>query len=266
MKFKFADNMSVDDLEKVPESFRSFYSESESGFTLTDSPAIRQAATSIDGLSGSLLAARKEKDEALKKVIDLSPLASYGSSVEEIGSSFEARLEEANSKTKDIDLDKIKADLAAKHANDMEALKKRSEALQSQLHSTLVTNSLQSAVAASNGDIELLSPFLGPHVRLAEENGKQFPVVVDADGSRRYSQTTGELMTPGELVSEFKANPKFAPMFKSDKPTGGGTPTTGGGTPPPPGKADDRSATDKISAGLRKKQHSTLRQDSGFLG
>jgi hypothetical protein len=261
MKFKFAENTNVPELSAVPEGFRTFYEENtEGGYSLSSSPQVVAATSSIDGLNGSLFAARKEKDELKGKVVNLDSLKEYGNTPEEIVGSFQSKLEKVSSAAGDhqIDVDKIKKDFAAQYAQESEASKKRIEALTGQLHTTLVTNTLQTAITNAKGDAELLMPFVSNQVRLVEEDGKTFPVVVDSDGSRRYSTTTGQLMTPPELVNEFKGNPKYKPLFESEAPKGGGTPTSSpAGMMPAPGAKDTRNSIQKIAQGLQKAQHST---------
>lgn len=252
MDFEFTP---VDSIDKVPEQFRGIYKQGDDGKFIVDD-TYKGVVEAITGLNKSLKAARAEAKA--KTPVDLSPLADYGRTPEEIKATVESRINElqeqvAKGGDAKVNLEKIKQDLAAAHAKDLEKANKRSEALQNQLYGLLVENAATAAVVELKGVPELLLPFLKQQVKVVEEEGEFKVFVVDAQGDQRYSGVTGQPMTIKELVAEMKANEKFGRLFESEAPAGGGMPPRGGSTPPrQPGRV--LSANEKIAAGLAKGQ------------
>jgi len=252
--FDFAANTEVDTLDGVPENFRVFYIEGgEGGYKLnSEDPATSAAVASITGLAKSLGAARAD---AKKNKVDLSALSEYGSDPTAIAESVQARMEELNAQIKaggkaKIDVDKIKAELAAAHAAENEKRDARETALQNQLYGMLVTSEATKAITDNKGIPELLMPFVKDQVQVVEQDGKLNAYVVDEEGSQRYSGTTGSPMTINELVVEMKGQKQFGRVFESEAPSGPGTPPNNRRQTP---KVDsDASPTDKIAAGLAK--------------
>lgn len=253
MDFEFTP---VDSIDKVPEQFRGIYKQGDDGKFVVDE-SHNGIVEAVTGLNRSLKAARAEAKA--KTQVDLSPLADFGSSPEEIKAAIESRvseLQEQVTKGGDakVNLEKIKQDLASAHAKDLEKANKRGEALQNQLYGLLVENAATAAVAELKGVPELLLPFIKQQVKVVEEEGQFNVYVVDGSGDRRYSGVTGQPMTIKELVAEMKANEKYGRLFESEAPAGGGMPPRGGATPPrQPGQ--QLSANEKIAAGLAKGQY-----------
>lgn len=247
----------VDALDKVPEPFRPLYKEGNDG-KFAVNPDYKPLAEAVVGLNRSLKAARLEAKN--KTTVDLSPLSEFGEDPTAIRDAVNAKLKElqdelAKGGDAKLNLDKIKGDLAAAHAKELEKANKRGEALQGQLYGLLVENAATAAVAEAKGVPELLLPFIKNQVKVVEQDGEFKVFVVDAAGDQRYSGITGQPMTIKELVAEMKAQEKFGRLFESE--AGGG----GGGTPPGSGRrpasqqreGEPRSSMDKIAAGLRKR-------------
>lgn len=251
MEFEFGE---VDSLDKVPEQFRGIYAEGEGGkFVVNQS--YKGVAEAVTGLNRSLKAARLE---AKANKVDLTPLSEYGNSPDEIKTNISTKLKElqdqlAQGADAKLNLDKVRSDLAAAHAKDLDKANVRTQALQTQLYGLLVENAATAAVAELKGVPELLLPFIKNQVKVVEQDGEFKVFVVDAQGDQRYSGVTGQPMTIKELVAEMKGNEKYGRLFESEAPAGGGMPPRGGGQPPKPtGKV--LSANDKIAAGLAKGQ------------
>lgn len=252
MDFEFT---AVDSIDKVPEQFRSIYKQDDDGKFIVDD-TYKGIVEAVTGLNRALKAARAEAKA--KTPVDLSPLAEYGKTPEEIKANITAKLKElqdelAKGGEAKLNLDKIRQELAEAHAKELEKANKRNEALQNQLYSLLVENAATAAVVELKGIPELLLPFIKQQVKVVEEEGQFNVYVVDSSGDRRYSGVTGQPMTIKELVAEMKANEKFGRLFESEAPVGGGMPPRGGSTPP---RQPSRvlSATEKIAIGLAKGQ------------
>ena len=224
--FDFATNQEVESLDAVPENFRVFYVEAGEGFKVnSEDGATAAAVASISGLAKSLNAAR---NDAKNNKVDLSALADYGTNPVDIAEAVTAKMTELNDQIKaggkaKIDVDKIKADLSAAHATEMEKRDAREQGLQGQLYGMLVTSEATKAITDNKGIPELLMPFIKDQVQVVEQDGNLNAYVVDGDNNQRYSGTTGAPMTIAELVVEMKGNKQFGRIFESETPSGPGT-------------------------------------------
>lgn len=252
MDFEFTP---VETIDKVPEQFRGIYKQGDDGKYVPDE-AHKGVVEAITGLNRSLKAARAEAKA--KSAVDLTPLADFGVTPEEIKANISAKLAEfqdqlAKGGEAKLNLDKVRQELADAHAKDLEKAGARAEALQNQLYGLLVENSATAAVSELKGVPELLLPFIKNQVKVLEQDGEFKVFVVDGQGDQRYSGVTGQPMTIKELVAEMKANEKYGRLFESETPAGGGMPPRGGSTSPrPPGKV--LTANEKIAAGLARGQ------------
>lgn len=246
--FEFPETVSS--IDAVPPDFQGLYAQSGESYVISDT--VKAAAVAMRKISGSLEKSRKEADDYKKKVVDLSPLADYGQTPEEIANKFSERLAES-SKNK-IDIDKMKQEIAQaqaqKFSTETKALQTRNEALTKQLYMLNVRNGATDALTAEKGNLELLMPHVERQVSQVEEDGKLKAYVVDAEGTRRFSPTTGEPMTIRELVSEMKGNPIYAPAFESQKKSGGGTQPDRSSRNGVSTNTGELSPTQKITAGL----------------
>lgn len=253
MDFEFTP---VDSIDKVPEQFRGIYKQGDDGKFIVDDTH-KGIVEAVTGLNKSLKAARAEAKA--KTSVDLTPLADFGATPEEIKANITAKLTElqnelAKGGEAKLNLDKVRQELADAHAKDLKKAGARAEALQNQLYALLVENAATAAVAELKGVPELLLPFIKNQVKVVEQDGEFKVFVVDAQGDQRYSGVTGQPMTIRELVSEMKANEKYGRLFESEAPAGGGMPPRGGQTPPrQQGKV--LTANEKIAQGLAKGQY-----------
>lgn len=259
MDFSFTDSATVDSIDKVPEDFRSLYEDSGDGkFILSKDEKVTSAVKAITRFQGALKAARAEAKAKTTQTVDLTPLADYGTSPEEIASSITAKLDElqtaaAGSKEAKLNLDKVKEDLAKAHTIQLSQKDMKVSAYKTQLDRLMIENVAKSAISELKGDVELLMPHLSGHIQSVEEDGQFKVYVVDAEKNKRFSGVTAEPMTIKELVTEFKNSDRYAKLFESESPSGGGL---------RPGSAQlgamgikpktEMSSTEKIAAGLNR--------------
>jgi hypothetical protein len=271
MEFDFSTATTVDKLDGVPEDFRGLYKQGQDGkFALNSEDAgVKSAVAAITRLNTALKASRAEAKAAKGKTIDLAPLAEFGDAPDTILAGFNNKITELNDALKkkpgaeemQRQLDKIKHDLAGQHSKDLTGRDARITALTGQLHTLMVTNEAKSALTEAGViDADLALPFVQGMVKVDEKDGKFAVSVVDDAKDVRYSGATGAPMTIKELVAEMKAKDKFAPLFKSESPNGGGKPP--GGTLPRGQNKDTSqlSAVDKISRGIAKGQAQRVRR------
>lgn len=271
MQFSFSENQDVASLDAVPEQFRPLYGEKDGGgFTLkTANPAVKGAVEAIVGLDRALKTTRGERDTAMKGRVDLTPLADYGSTVDEISAAVKAKIDEMSSelaKGAKINPEKIKQEIAAQFAKEASGKDAQITELTGQLQAMLVDQGLTSAATDKDvdADPELFAALVRPQIKMVVKDGKRFAAVVDKDGEVRYSGLTGVPMTIKELGMELKAAGKHARIFNSQANNGTGTPPQGQrrpAGPPQPGQArlDQMSSTEKIALGLRKQQYASRR-------
>lgn len=274
MEFDFSENTEVADISKVPADFQGLYArEGEDGpYRLaSDNEGVKSAVAAITRLNQALKASRAEAKANKGKQIDLSPLADFGEDPETIAETVKSKMEELNGALKkkggeDLErqVAKIKEELASAHSKDLQGRDTRIEALTGQLHSLLVTNEAVSALQEAGAlDPELALPFITKQVKVDETDGKFTVGVIDEAEDVRYSGVTGAPMSIKELVAEMKGKEKFAPLFKSEAPSGGGTPPSRGQNRGALSRDTSQlSAVDKISQGLQKGQARQVRRAS----
>lgn len=262
MEFDFAQNTSVDKLDKVPTDFHGLYKQAGEKFVLdTDHPGVKSAISAITGLNTALKASRTELKS--KPTVDLTPLKEFGETPDVIATTVQKQIKDLTEQIKGVNVDKIKQDLATEWSNKLKAKDLEATALQGQLFQTLVVGDATQAIAAAKGEIELLMPFVQKQVKTTIVDGKYKVQVVDTAGDVRYSGVTGLPMSVGELVQEMKANEKFGRLFASESPNGGGgKPGAAARTNKAAGafQSAEKTATQKISDGLRKASAGGARQ------
>lgn len=261
MEFAFQSELSQ--LDIVPENMRVFYAQDEESKTwkLRDDASTKAAVSIISGQQSALKKVRVELDTAKKAAIDLSPLSEFGEDPQAIADAVKAKITEAaGAAGEDIDrrIAKIKEDLAKGHAADLDKLKTRNGALETQLFNIMGSGAAKAALKEEGViDPDLAMHFMLEQLQTTDENGEFGVQVVDAQGDVRYSGITGKPMSVKELVAEMKGKDKYKPLFKSEAPQGGG-PKPGAPSAKPPAPVDaPKSSTQKIADGIRSGQHQT---------
>lgn len=250
MEFDFS--QPVDAIDKVPEQFRSLYSEGADGkFLVADQ--FKGVAGAFTGVYKTLKTVREEAAQAKKGVVDLSPLAEFGADPASIKAKFDERVAELVAKGGDATkaVEKVRGEMTAANKAALDAANAKTTALQNQLYTHLVDSEAVAAIAEAKGTVELLMPFLKNQVKVTDQDGKFIVSVIDAAGEQRYSGVTGSPMTIKELVAEMKANTKYGKLFDSEAAGGTGTPPGSGRRQAPPAKTE-LTANQRISAGLKK--------------
>lgn len=247
----------IDSIDTIPVDFRGLYEVKEGKAHLrAEDPGVKSAVSAIQGLQGALTKARGEVKALSGKVVDLSALEQYGSTPAEIAQGIEKAISEATKGKKGPEeiQQAVKAAqqaMAEAHGKELKTLQDRASMLTQHLHTHLFTSEARAALAEAGAlNADLVLPFLQQQVLVAEENGRFSVQVKGPDGNPRYSGVGTGPMTVKELVTEMRAQEQFKPFFKSDKPSGGGTPGSGGGTPRPGAGTENLSPTQKIAAGL----------------
>lgn len=257
MEFQFLEKYANE--AEIPADFRGLYSKDEASGEMirrSDDPGITAAIAAIGGLNGALRAARGEAKALKGSQVDLSVLKDFGDNPDAILQAVTSQIEELQGQVQGgeqakVDVSKVREELAQAHAMELKGRDERNDALKRQLHELLVDQAARSAIGDSAINADLLLPFINRQVKALEEDGKFKVVVVDGEGTRRYSGTTGLEMTIPELVETMKGDSQYQPLFKSQAPEGGGTPAPGQRKAVPANMPQpEKSSVDKISAGL----------------
>lgn len=252
MEFDFSPQSSLD---TVPEQFRPMYgTEVGDDGKYAVNPVFAGVATAINGFNKTTKTLRQQLKSA---AVDLSPLAEYGSTPDEILTGFQTALqtlkEGAKGKGEEVQkqIESMKEALKAGHAKELGVKDQRIEGLQSQLYQLLVRDAANGAISKEDGIPDLLLPFVERQIKVSEADGKFSVNVVDDSGEIRYGNTGGP-MTVSELVQEMKTKEMYLPLFKS--PGRSGSDTRPGSTirQPLPGNRE-LSANEKIAQGLNKR-------------
>jgi hypothetical protein len=211
-------------LEDADEAVRPLYKQRADGKFQLDTDA--ESADDIAGLK-SALAKEKEDALALKAKID-------GLNNNEIKELKRLKKEREDAERKALEdsgnFDAVKAQMIAKHNEEIDLLKQGSTALRKQLERIMVQDAATQAIVEAKGNPKLLGPIVRQAIKLDETNGEFSVRVVDASGNPLVSDAKGTPMSILQYVESLKAMPDYQPAFQASGSSGGGTPPGGGGT------------------------------------
>lgn len=258
MEFEFGKAPTVESLDKVPEQFRPFYVEGESGYQLNDS--FKSTASAIDGLNKSLKAARRDADEARKNRPDVSGYVQLGEMLglegDEAGSpeTLKGALERVISESRDgkVNWEKMKKDLHKGFETQIQAKDGELQTMSKTLQKYLVTTAAVQAIASAKGVPELLLPHIQAKTKVIKEGDEYVVRIIDEAGDPR-GNASGGFMSVEDLVKEMKASPVYGRAFEGEAPSGNGV-RPGSTTQKPSQRPSELSPTQKIAAGLAKRR------------
>lgn len=212
----------LDTLEGLPEPVKGTYTKREDGkFVFNPEAALN-----------NLVALRTNRDELLgekrklKSVADL--LGEHQLDADGLKSLLEqqktAKEEEAR---KAGNFEQLKASLEDAHNKKVTALTAREQQLLGVIYDLMVVADASSVLQEAKGSPELLMPHIRERTKTVEENGRFRTQVIDpATKTERY--VAGNSMTLKDLVTEMKADAKFARAFDGTGASGSGAPAGGG--------------------------------------
>lgn len=230
----------VDKIEDIEEAHRPLYVEKEGKFHL-DVDGIDEHP-SVVKLKQQQEAARRSERAMKDQVAKWEKL---GKSDEEIAALIAA--EEQNKQTaleRAGEWDKLKEQMNERHQLEVkrlegltEAEKTANKALNAKIRRYLVDSKATSAIAAAEGEPELLLDYVKRFIKVEEdEHGEFFTSIVDDKGGARVNGK-GDPLTVDELLAEMKSSEKLGRAFKASGASGGGAAPGGGSNPKltPPG-------------------------------
>lgn len=263
--FDFENNLTVEDINTVPEAARPLYAEQDGKFVLNE--ALKPFALAYQGQTKALEKTRKDlttaNGEAAARRVTKKAVAEFAQGLGLENIDEENPLESVNSyvqkliadgkkgKEVSVDLDKIKgeSERRIKEVQDAEAAK--TGKMRSTLERYLISQAATAALAKNKGNIDLLLDKVKQSAKVVEDGEDYVVRIVDDAGDVR-SNGAGGYMTIDEYVAELKTKPAFAVAFASEEKGGSGH---------PPGSSQQRqtqrtntemTANEKIAAGLKK--------------
>jgi hypothetical protein len=241
MDFDFP--VKVDNIDIVPEQFRSLYAtkDGEEGASMHD--AVVKRMNDLGGLSTSLQSERKAKlalEKAVKRweTLGATPdeVALRIRSWEEFGETPDAVKQTLAEKDRLLhekgDIGKQIEQMRAAHSNEINKLKdgqkKELETSQGEtrkyrkaMEQEKIDAALLTEITKQRGIAKLILPIAQHHVRVVEDNGRFDTRVIDRDGDVRVNGK-GEPMSVSDLISEMKNDHEIAYAFESEGRSGSG--------------------------------------------
>lgn len=272
MEFNFEEHNSVaiDDFEDtVPGKYRGLYErvEVEGAEVYQISGVARSLVNDYIGTSKALDKVRADKklasDESAGRRKTIQAFEEFAESLGlEVGddgvvASLQQHVEDLVGKVKGgdemrVNLDKIKQEYERKQAEALSAKDKEILERDTALERHLVSDVATREIANAKGKVKVLMPHVKSQCKVVrDENGDYAVRVVDSQGDFR-SNGAGGWMDVSDLVAEVKQDPEFGANFESDTQLGGSgkSPTDRKTSPMPRQDAGDKSANQKIAAGL----------------
>lgn len=224
----------VDKIEDIEETHRPMYVERDGRFHLD-----------VDGIDDHPSVVKlKQQQEAARRSeramkANVEKWEKLGKTEEEIAALIAT--EEANKQTAleaKGQWEELKKQMNDKHQVDIkkwegltEAEKQNNVKLRGKLERYLVDAKATAAIAAAQGEPELLLPIVKRFMKVTEdENGEFTTSIVDDKGGARVNGK-GDPLTVDELLAEMKSSEKLGRAFSASGSSGGGSSPGGGSNP-----------------------------------
>ncbi len=224
--------LNLEQVNELPDAVKAEYSEADDGrYHLQVTAVDGHGLENVEGLKQSLSSARKERDNAAKKLKTFD-----GLDPTEAGAAI-AKLAELGD---DASIDeKVKVASAArektlvdKHAGEIQIEVAKSGKYRSQLATQLIDTQALKAMSGQKLQPhaeQLLLPHVRAHTRIVElEDGSMVARVVDKEGNERVTSRQGsqDPMTVEEFVDGMKDNEMYALAFTGSGARGSGASTS----------------------------------------
>jgi hypothetical protein len=205
----------VEALDKIPEALRTQYVKTDDGKFRLDLDGYEEPTALKSALD-------KERTNARDAIAQAKAWKALGKTPEEIQALVEATAQAERDKlTKAGEWDKLREQMNQQHQAELAKEREGKGALRGQLEKYLVDAAAATALAAAQGNAELLLPHVKARVKVIEENGEFAVRVVDAAGNPRVNGK-GEFLSMTELVGEMRQSDVYAPAFLAPAASGGG--------------------------------------------
>lgn len=204
----------ADSLDAIPEAQRSLYK--------ADGDKFRLDLDGYEDPAGLKSALDKERKAAKDAIGMAKAWKELGKTPEEIQELLAAQDQAERDKlVKGGEWDKLKGQMTEQHQAELAKREEALKGMRGHLEKHLVDAGGVAAIAAAEGNVELLLPHVKSRVKVIEENGDYAVRVVDAAGNPRVN-VSGEFLSMSDLVGEMRQNPVFAAAFMAPNASGGG--------------------------------------------
>lgn len=235
----------VEDVNEVEESIREFYVQDETlgGYKLDVEAVNGLVLENVDSLRSALNKERKSAKDFEKKYrevstkfdgIDLEEYSEIKTKYEELSKldpekeAERLALEKYETQKKRLETQLTKQ-FEAKIATEYEPIKQKYTTVETQLRQQMVRGNALAAIAAEEGDVDLLLPHVEGKMKFEINDEGEFETyLADNSGEPLYNDK-GEKMKTREFVASLKS--KFPGAFKSTVKSGGGTQSSGKSLP-----------------------------------
>ena len=259
--YDFGKNKTVANLDKVPDNIKPFYEKEDaeaedSQFVLKQNdPVVAAAVGIITSQQAIVVKERRNKGTA----VDLTPLAAYGSTVEEIVAGVDK--EKATLTTQIADggasvakqIEDMKREMHTAHGAVVETKDKEIVNLTGQLDEHMLDTEITAASLNFPGlNPKLIAPFARQRMSIDvnEESGKRRVVVLDAGGEVKFSMDRpGEKASATELLEEMSKNASYQQLFPAKNKQGSDLHPNNHSSNRTD-KGGPKTAAEKISAGV----------------
>lgn len=260
--YDFGKNKTVANLDNVPDNIKPFYEKEDpeaedSQFVLKQNdPVVASAVGIITSQQEIVHKERKAKGSA----VDLTPLASYGNTVEEIVAGVEKQKTGLESQIKDggasvaKQIEDMKREMHTAHGAVVLEKDKEINSLTGQLDEHMLNTAIASAAQSFDKlEPELIAPFARQRMKVeVADDGKRRVVVLDAGGEVKFSMDRpGEKASATELLEEMSKNNKFQQLFPAKNKQGSNIQANNRNTSNHD-KGGPKTAPEKIAAGVGK--------------
>lgn len=238
---------SYDNLEMIPEEYRSIYVENEDKTAVELRPGLAKKLD-VSGLTSALDKERKANAAHTRAMKDWTTLGENPQTVQEKIKELE-ELSQKDAEGK-VNWDKLRIDLEKSHQAQLAAKDEEGKKKDKSLARYLINAEATAAISELKGSSTLLLPHVKNSVKVIEEGDGYVVRVVDEQGDARGNKSGG-FMNVRELVQEMKTDAQFLRAFDSEtKPGTGAKPGEGKKPVIPRDKTVEKTPTQKIADGL----------------
>ena len=206
--------LTVDSLDNIPESVRSFYE--------PDGDRFRLAVDGLEDPVGLKTALQKEREAARNFEKETKAWKQLGKTPEEIQTLIAAANKAEEDRLKrNGEWSQLKAQMNEQTAREKAELQEKLSAKDKAIEKYLIDAQATAAISELKGSARILLPHVKASVKVVEENGSFLTRVVDDSGNPRVN-AKGKYLTIKDLVSEMRQSEDFGRAFDATGTTGGG--------------------------------------------
>jgi hypothetical protein len=219
-------------LEGLHESVHDMYEERDGTYHLIP-PDGFVPADSVEDVGGLKSALQKERDAAREAARKLKATQEKYGAIDP--DKYQALLDqEQDAETKRLEKagewEKMKEQMSAAHAADIQKERDENARLRGQLEHVQIDSKVVEAISKAEGNVELLKPHVRSRLQLNTDDFTT--VVLDSDGRTPKVDGDGNPVTIDTLIGEMRKSDTYAGAFKATAQSGSGSDPAHGGDGP----------------------------------